>query len=133
MDNNKPTFADAKEGDKVYSLLHGEGIVGFRGTSVEYPLRVHFECYNDTFTLDGKANTIHAHPTLYWTKPEIIVPPRPKRKVEKTMDVWVNHYSDAFQPTIHPAEQAALRAIGIAGFNSNVQTVPGIVTYTIEE
>lgn len=31
---------------------------------------------------------------LYWSKPEIIAPPRPKTKVKKVVEAWANVYPD---------------------------------------
>lgn len=77
----KPYFADAKVGDEVYSLNYGlSEIVSVQpGCLVAEPKdnsRGDFQFY-----LDGKT-LCDAEQTVFWSKPEIIAPPKPKRKRE---------------------------------------------------
>lgn len=72
------------EGDEVYCLHNGHGEV----TGIdkgEYPIVIIFD--NDTrasYTRDFKLHTTDLTRNLYWQKPEIIPPPKPKKKIK----VW---------------------------------------------
>lgn len=71
-------FRNAKVGDKVYSLRHGEGeIIIIRDNDscpivVEFPLKAH----KASFSYNGFWLENDAMPMLYWSKPEIIEQPR---------------------------------------------------------
>lgn len=92
----KPMFYDAENGDRVWDLLLGEGeiVSSLKGCWI----RVKFENsqiqeYALTGCLIGSLIQ-----TLYWSKPEIIAPPRPKRMVTKEVDCWVltDHIKDLY-------------------------------------
>jgi hypothetical protein len=93
---SKPTFVDAKVGDKVYSLRYGEGIIeGFYPYDTVRPFRVMFTkggCV--AYGIDGRLSKLDITPDLYWAKPEIIAPPMPKRKVKKSIELFLNIYID---------------------------------------
>lgn len=73
-----------KVGDEVYSLSFGKGkVYEIRTSSCEtYPIRVLFSVTNHSFNLDFANLSINKKTRdLYWQKPEIIPPPKPRKKV----------------------------------------------------
>lgn len=78
----KPYFADANVGNEVYSMRYGQLRI------VEVPGRINFFLAKDRhacirqFYPDGRHLKIDAEQTVFWAKPEIIPPPKPKRKRE---------------------------------------------------
>jgi hypothetical protein len=67
--------------------------------------------------VEGKWYELDEHPTLFWDEIEIIPPPRPKSKVKKVVEGWVNFYTSASpsacpsapfcSQTIHRSEEEA--------------------------
>lgn len=94
----KPTFKDAKIGDRVWSILHGWGVI--KDVIVDdsdentYPLEVAFDHKgsNRSYTYDGKHYNHEVSPTLFWQEFDLPKFERPKRKVQKQIDGWVNLY-----------------------------------------
>jgi hypothetical protein len=85
-----PNFSNAKIGDKVYSLLHGEAfIVSIDKTTYTRPyLNAQIPTgYTFSFYEDGRAHSLD--PCVFWSKPEISDPPPPKRKIVKSVEKWV--------------------------------------------
>ena len=70
-------------GNQVYSLRFGKGEVK-RFDMDEYPIVVLFGSDIWSFTQDLQADLSDVGRDLYWQKPEIIPPPKPKKKVK----VW---------------------------------------------
>lgn len=83
-------FINAQVGDKVYSLIHGEGFIEdikeFENNV--YPICVSFRRKHPTigFTLDGKSQSNAENPILFWYKPQII---EQKRKVKKEVTYYL--------------------------------------------
>ena len=66
-------FSNAKVGDKVFCLLHGEGIIcDIDGT--EYPICVEFDSVSESYLNDGRINKNHIFTTLYHNKFKIQIP-----------------------------------------------------------
>ena len=85
-------FSEVKVGDQLYSLRHGYVPVEvILTTNHPYNLimKVH-GCVSEAYTMDGKRNTDDDFPDLYWDKPEIIAPEKPKKKVKAYLYV-LNH------------------------------------------
>lgn len=78
-----PDFSKAKAGDKVWSAAYGPGTIVNIDDDRSYPIKCGFEIGGKiagrSYTFDGKAS-YNELPTLYWSEPEIIEPPAPKRK-----------------------------------------------------
>ena len=88
-------FRDAKVGDKVYNSLHGEGNIAEIDNNALYPIRVKYingdVC---TYCKNGRLYE-NAGPTLYKSKPTIIPPERPKKKVKKSKTLYCNFYKES--------------------------------------
>ena len=92
--SDKPYFDGIKVGDKVYSMAYGWGVVCHLWARGLYPLGIKFTSGKDTYTLDGE-QYLGELQTLFWDKPEFTPPPRPKRKVKKLVERWMNvHHVD---------------------------------------
>lgn len=100
METNK--FKKALKGDKVYSLIHGEGIVKNTGTAL---IIIQFDNSVEEYYLNGKFSTYDAEPTLFWSKPKVN-DPEPKRKVKKTITLYANVYLDS-KSFLHTTEDSA--------------------------
>lgn len=81
-------FSKARVGDKVYSLLNGLGTVVSVNGGVKYPIQVEFVSVTHAYTFDGLLTKDHVTPDLYWSKPEIIEPPAPKRMKTVETERW---------------------------------------------
>lgn len=86
-------FDKAQVGDKVYSLLHGYGVI----TEVSSPSRLitvdfNGNASNRKYYLDGKYQVNDYEPTLFWNRPLTPDDPAPKRKVKKTLVRYCNLY-----------------------------------------
>ena len=83
-----------KVGDILFSLRYGEVEI----VKVVEGDRYHVFFYNNGYlksrSLDGRDYADNAYPDLFWSKPEIIAPPKPKRMVTKTIEGWANVYND---------------------------------------
>ena len=86
------TFENARVGDKVYCLVNGEGVINKIDDTVKYPLEVRFKANILAYNVEGQSYFGPHMRTLYWSKPEIIAPPQPKRKVMKEFVFYVNVY-----------------------------------------
>lgn len=104
----KPMFADVKVGDRVWSVLCGWGVVVDIDTS-HYPVDVNFDAGScDCFTFEGKQEIRDTSPALFWDEIKIVPPPRPKRKVTKTLEGWINLYpGGSTSGNLHPTESVA--------------------------
>ena len=92
-------FENAKVGDLVFCVKIGWGTIKEIRSEFMHPISVSFELSaNEEFMLDGRCSVADKLPTLF---PENMVPqyyldlcPRPKRKVKKTLEIWVNIFPD---------------------------------------
>lgn len=117
-------FQNVKVGDKLWSIQLGECKVKAISTDDAYPIA----CKNENgislfYTIDGFFSTSDALPSLYHSKPEII---EPKRKVTKTVDVWVNIDSTC---VITATNSEAL----VTGLKTQGYMTKGTLTYETEE
>lgn len=100
MCENTNDFSGVNVGDKLWSMQLGECEV-VRVDNDTWPYVCQgvggMECY----TSDGKVMATDAFPSLFWSRPEIIAPPKPKRKVVKTVDAWANVYHGPFGCVIY--------------------------------
>ena len=72
-------------GDEVYCILTGDGVVDtIGGIEEKFPVLVNFNGFVYKYTADFKSHEIHKNRVLYRQKPEIIPPPKRKKKVK----VW---------------------------------------------
>lgn len=127
MGTGTPMFENAQKGEKVYCLMYGWGeITRIHSGTTEYPIDVQFENENHCYSKGGFWMTRDVNQTLFYVKPEIIVP---KRKVEVELDVWLNIYDDEPKPSIHLTEAAAIARCSEC---STHKAVPAKLTYTIE-
>lgn len=97
-------------GDEVYCLIYGKGEVSKIRDNV-FPITVQFDSgHADSYTNDFKRTIKSLTRALYWQKPEIIPPPKPKKKV-KVWD-WVSYCPNGFPLIIHRAmtEQHAVES-----------------------
>lgn len=129
------TFKNVKVGDKVYSIGCGNGTVeSVTGINYDYHFRVEFKMKrNDSkiiipYTIDGKMDAFNEIADLYWGKPEIIAPGKPKKMVKVEENVWINCYKRR-PKSIHLTEaEANSRRLYL-----HTDPIPGILTYEIEE
>ncbi len=82
------TFENAQVGDRVYSCAHyceegktTNGIITDIDLNNTYPIVVNFGKLRAIFTIKGMYHhDFPAGQVLFWSKPEFVVPVRPKRK-----------------------------------------------------
>jgi hypothetical protein len=105
----KAMFEDAQVGDRVWDFRYGFGEIATVDPSNNYPLKVKFPCANGamTYTLDGKHYSNEAFLSLFWDEIKFDIPPRPKRKVKKEVEFWMNFYSDRSRGGPHDNEYLA--------------------------
>ena len=88
-------FRNAKVGDRVWEITEGWGkITEIIGQDEGKTLAVKFDGGGeDEYWDDGKHYATDINPSLFWDEIKITPPPRPKRKVMRTVEVWYNAYS----------------------------------------
>lgn len=136
----EPMFAKAKVDDKVFSLQYGEGVI----SSIESPhidrahdrIRVAFKnycaCAYDLYGYRYRVKDITQD--LYWSKPEIIAPEKPKKMTEVKRDVWLNVHSKDIIHVIHLTEDSANgSAKAMRSGGTFPVTIHGTLTYEMEE
>lgn len=97
----KPMFSDCEIGECVYSVRYGKGEIFKIESKQQYTFFIGVK-YSDRnfirlFITEDEDEIIEFYndrgesmtDQLYWSKPEIIAPPRPKRVVENTVDCWI--------------------------------------------
>lgn len=132
-------FDGIKVGDRVYDMRFGWGeVVGYY-TQLIYKIEVIFDMGRQVdFTMDGQYMDDN-YQTLFWDKPEFIPPPRPKRKVKKTIEQWVNvHHANGktkFSCACDTKEEAdAFEEANIRnGLNRRIACVKLTGEYEVEE
>lgn len=106
-------FTKDDVGLSVYSLKFGEGIIVSIDIINVYPIHVEFaSCdYFYNYSLNGKLHENDQTQDLYFSKPEITAPPRPKKKVKKVIERYFNVYPNEIQSfsyfTNHEADLSA--------------------------
>lgn len=86
---NMAYFDGIKVGDQVYDMAHGWG----RVNKIESGLMlVDFCTMAGWYSPDGSISGGYYRQTIFWDKPVFDPPQRPKRKVKKTIERWVNAY-----------------------------------------
>jgi len=106
---SETTFENAKVGDRVWSSVFGAGIILDNANSKDFPIYVKFSNFCASFMTDGKRFKEERR-TLFWEEIDMIPPERPKRKVKKVIEGWVNIYGDVTIGNIHPSIEKALFA-----------------------
>ena len=101
-------------GERVWSLNHGWGTIDKIIKDSYYPIRV--MCNNGIhgFTRDGRESD-NAPQTLFFDVVKFEIPPEPRQKVKKEMDVWINYYPNFLdygygiwgKMDIHPSKEKA--------------------------
>lgn len=82
-------------GKTVYHLLYGEGVIEDYYAGATFPVKVSFSSEHfNTFTANGFSLLNHSRPSIYWQPIEFDEPPKPKEKVTKTIEKWINVYED---------------------------------------
>lgn len=128
-------FSNAKVGDRIWNVVQGWGEVIQIDNDPIYPLGIQFENgIAEKFTLDGKGNRRDKYPCLYWDEIKIIPPPKPKRKVKKTVEGWASIYhlnpDGVTQLFMHNTKESAEKCnVKCEG----VCAAPATLTYEIEE
>lgn len=124
-------FRDAKVGDKCWTIQLGDAtIIGINRNS-SYPIRAGNEYgVSEDYTFCGKLWVKNIHPSAFWSNPNIQPPPRPKRKVKKVVEGWVNVYPDYVVGGIYGSKFIAVELGG-----SNVIGDPFFIhhEYEVEE
>jgi hypothetical protein len=119
---SETTFENAKVGDRVWDIRYGWGRISHidnrRSRSLPggpgirphppgphhwrslFPLSVTFNVrltpgrnYDECFSFCG-CSSLDMKRTLFWDEIKIVPPERPKRKVKKEVEVWLNVYPD---------------------------------------
>ena len=140
---DKERFKDVRVGDRLWSSTKGWGEVEEIDMASSHPLRVFFQhrACPHTYTLEGFNLTTDKYPELHYDEIKFEEPEKPKRLVEKEVNVCLNlynkstnHYgsqiSDEFNIIIHRSRK---RAIDKAGDEVIHEAVPAKLTFKIME
>ena len=85
------TFETASIGDEVWCVSLGWGAITDIIQTDDYPIVVRFDTRKlDTFTMEGRLYKDDLNPTLFWSEVRIVVPtkPRPKLNKDDCVEVW---------------------------------------------
>lgn len=87
-------FSNVKIGDTVWDSQRGSGIIKevLIGSDKDYPIGVKIGCDCIYYTTKGYNRKTDINPALFWDVVEIVPPPKPKRKIEKIIEGWINIY-----------------------------------------
>jgi hypothetical protein len=121
----------AKLGDEVYSIKYGKGVVGDISSDGHLkPIGCIFMRNGETarFLMDGRYQEYEPLPDLYYGPPEIIGPPKPKRIVKRTVEVWANVYKNGEYRVHHNQDAARL-----SRDTECLTCIPLTGTYEVEE
>jgi hypothetical protein len=73
-------------GMTVWHIIYGEGeIISCLNSEVVIRFK---DGYEGWYKPNGKHSDKDLFPSLYWSKPEIIAPPKPKRKEKREIVLW---------------------------------------------
>ncbi|MCR4334332.1 MAG: hypothetical protein NUV47_01205 [Patescibacteria group bacterium] len=91
-------FSSAKVGDTVWDSQKGSGIIKEININPDnpesgYPIGVKIGNDYINYTIKGYNRKFDTNPSLFWDVIKITPPPKPKRKIEKTIEGWINIYS----------------------------------------
>jgi hypothetical protein len=77
-------FSNAKVGDRVWSFIHGWGVIIKVGRSSDFPIYAEFSTANDdgyeSYSYEGRSLLSDYHPTLFWDEINFTIPSKPKAK-----------------------------------------------------
>lgn len=102
-------FRDIKRGDKVWTPLFGWGVVSDVGESYAYQILVtSIDGTNQArFRYDGSFCRDNSQ-CLFWDEIPMTPPPRPKRKVKKVVEGWLNIFGPGqTECYLHPTKPGA--------------------------
>lgn len=90
------TFSNAEVRDRVWSIIHGWGVVIDLLNSTNFSIKVRFDenpNIVESYTADGKCMRSDLFPELYWTRcvPVSVVDTIVKHR---SQDIWINIYPD---------------------------------------
>lgn len=87
----KTMFEDAQNGDRVWDFNLGWGSINNVATDTK-SFAVVFDLRGIRRFNFGGVMRDNNHQTLFWDEIKFDIPPRPKRKVKKVIEGWVNVY-----------------------------------------
>jgi hypothetical protein len=77
-------FSNAKVGDRVWSFIHGWGVIIKVGRSSDFPIYVEFSAANgdgyESYSYEGRSLLSDYHPTLFWDEINFTIPNKPKTR-----------------------------------------------------
>lgn len=113
---NVNDFKGSMIGDKVYSLINGEGTVSnisIDSKGFTDKLKVDFDLYFSWYLPDGKKDVEDKHPELYRTKPAVQAPtPTPKTICDRVLDfekLIISEVDEGDDETAHAREDDAMQ------------------------
>lgn len=112
-------FSNAEVGDRVWELKKGWGTIYailpniLPNTMNSYSIEVrHDNGSIETYTISGLRQKYDITQSLFWDEVKITPPSRPKRKVKKVYEAWVNIYSDGLIIHRYSSEEEADNCAG---------------------
>jgi hypothetical protein len=105
MNFSKNDFSKVRVGDEIFVLPNGIVTVtetnddSFRAGDLHYRKE------------DGSLYNYAHFPIAFWSKPEIIIPAPPKRKVKKKIERWAAYDSADGELTFSNSEEQATQAV----------------------
>lgn len=80
-------FDGIRKDDRVWDVRYGWGTVRNVDKDI-YSIEVLFDCKQiQTYLNDGRPFENYQHPTLFWSDPGIVAPPRPRRMKKVKVEV----------------------------------------------
>jgi len=99
---------EVKVGDRLWSLCIGWVIVANVNADGTILAKPSYPTTEWCWTVDGKKfhNTKEALRDIYWDEVKITPPPKPKRKVKKVIEKWMN-LNDGILSSVWSTEESA--------------------------
>lgn len=131
---NTNNFIDVKVGDKLWSFELGEcEVTNFsldKSSDRTYAITAKNQ-YGHTlfYTFNGRLFVDSKHQSLFWSEPTIIAPEKPKSRVTKTIERWVNVYEDGCSTKAYTSKEEANKR----AYYDRIACVKLTGTYVVEE
>ena len=89
-------FSNVKVNDMAFHVRYGWNIVSAtpktNNSYFEITFTDNLGSFTIKFTRTGRMDESDLNPCVFWNEVKIVAPPKPKRKVEKVIEGWINIY-----------------------------------------
>lgn len=96
--NMENDFSNVKVNDEVFHIRYGKCIVSAVPKREDDYFNIKYSDsmgeFSIKFTVTGRMDKFDLNPSVFWDEIKIVSPQKPKRKIEKIAEWWLNVYKD---------------------------------------